>query len=70
MESQLKTIKKSFSDKEISIEELMDLRGKFIEPKQIPLDDFKRLLHLCDYSESEFEMAIDMRNNGEGQFVV
>lgn len=70
MKSQIKTVQKSFSDKEISIEELMDLRGKFIEPKQIPLDDFKRLLQLCDYSESEFEMAIDMWNNGEGQFVV
>lgn len=70
MESHVKISEKSFSDKEISIEELMDLRGKFIEPKQISLNDFKRLLQLCDYSESEFEMAIDMWNNGEGQFVV
>jgi len=70
MESNIKTAEKSFSDKEISIEELMDLRGKFIEPKQISLNDLKRLLQLCDYSESESEMAIDMWNNGEGQFVV
>lgn len=48
----------------------MNLRGKFIEPKHLSLNDFKRLLRLCDYSESEFEMAIDMWNNGEGQFVV
>lgn len=70
MISKIKTNKKSFSDKEMSIEELMNLRGKFIESKQISLNDFKRLLQLCDYSESEFEMAIDMWNNGEGQFVV
>jgi hypothetical protein len=52
------------------IEELMDLRGKFIEPDQIWLEDFKRLLQLCDYSESEQESTIDMRSKGEGQFVV
>jgi hypothetical protein len=70
MKSQIKTTQKSFSDKEISIEELMNLRGKFIEPNQIPFDDFKKLLQMCDYSESESEMAIDIWNNGEGQYVI
>lgn len=62
--------KESSINVSLSIEDLMDLRGKFVEVNQISLNDFKRLLQLCDYSESESEMAIDMWNNGEGQFIV
>ena len=66
-----KTIKsESLKSQVLSIDELMDLRGKFVEANQISFNDFKRLLQLCDYSESEQEGAIEIRNNGEGQFIV
>lgn len=54
----------------MTITELLDLRGQYVEAGQIPLEDFKKLLVLCDYNKTEWEMAISAYLNGEAQYIL
>jgi len=47
----------------MTVAELKNLRGQFIEAGSMPFSDFQELLKVCWYGKAETALALETRSN-------